>query len=109
MAEERRFRLRVNGKNVQVFTRRSGDWQPNAMQPISDDTDGVGFLDLAMDEPQFYVTPGEWLYDDVATHYSDYLAAHGRTRRDNPESRHHKMTTKRVAAWRVRWDVLRSE
>ena len=79
------------------------------MQPISDDTDGVVLLDLAMDEPQFYVTPGEWLREDVATHYGDYLAAHGGTRRDNPDSRHHKVTTKRVAAWRDRWDVLGSD
>ena len=109
VAEGRRLRLRVNGKIVQVFTRRSGDWQANAIQPISDDTEAVVFLDLAMDEPKFYVTPGKWLRDDVGTHYGDYLAAHGGTRRDNPDSRHHKVTTKRVSAWRNRWDVLGSE
>jgi hypothetical protein len=104
--EERRYRLRVNGKLVQVFTRRAGDWQPNGMQPVADDTEGVIFLDLAADEPEFYVAAGDWLRDDVAKHYGDYVAAHGGTRRDNPESRHHKVTTKRVAQWRDRWDVL---
>lgn len=106
IAEDRRFRLRLNGKLVQVFTRRSGDWQPNALQPIADDTDGVVFLDLAADVPQFYVTSGEWLRDDVEKHHGDYLATHGGIRRDSPASHHHKVTTERVAAWQDRWDVL---
>ena len=109
IAEDRRFRLKLGDKLVQVFTRRSGDWQPNALHPIADDTDGVVFLDLAGDAPQFYVTTGDWLRDDVEKHHGAYLAAHGGTRRDNPASRHHKVTAQRVAAWRDRWDALAAE
>lgn len=107
--EERRYRLRVNGLLVQVFTRRSGDWQTSADQPVAEDTDGVVFLDLGSAEPSFYVTPADWLREDVAKHYRDYLEAHGGTRRDNPESRHHKVTTKRVSQWQDRWDVLATD
>lgn len=106
VAEGRRYRLLVNGHLVQVFTRRAGDWQPNAVQPIAEDTVGVVFVDLAQSEPEFYVTTGDWLRHDVAKHYKRYLAAHGGTRRDNPESQHHKVSTARVAAWRDQWDVL---
>jgi hypothetical protein len=109
LPEERRFRLLVNGKLVHVFTRLAGDWQTNALQPIADDTEGVVFLDLAADEPGFYVTTGDWLRDDVAKPYGNCLATQGDTRRDNPESHHHKVTTKRVADWRARRDVLASE
>jgi hypothetical protein len=74
-----------------------------------DEAEGVVFLDLAVDPPEFYITTGDWVRDDVAKHYADYLATHGGTRRDNPGSRHHKVTTQRVAQWRDRWDLLATE
>ena len=106
--EERRYRLVVDGKLVQVFTRRSGDWQlTDATQPLVPDTDAVVFVDFSVEPTQFYPVPAAWFREDVAKRYAAHLARVG-TRPRNPDSRHHAVHTEHVAQWRGRWeDALR--
>jgi len=106
--EERRYRLVVDSKLVQVFSRRSGDWQLNdATQPLVHDTDAVVFVDFSDEPTQFYPVPAAWFREDVAKRYAAHLARVG-TRPRNPDSRHHAVHTEHVAQWRGRWeDALR--
>jgi hypothetical protein len=106
--EERRYRLVVDGKLVQVFSRRSGDWQlTDATQPLVPDTDAVVFVDFSVEPTQFYPVPAAWFREDVAKRYAAHLARVG-TRPRNPDSRHHAVHTEHVAQWRGRWeDALR--
>lgn len=106
--EERRYRLVVDGKLVQVFSRRSGDWQlTDATQPLVPDTDAVVFVDFSVELTQFYPVPAAWFREDVAKRYAAHLDRVG-TRPRNPDSRHHAVHTEHVAQWRGRWeDALR--
>ena len=106
--EERRYRLVVDGKLVQVFSRRSGDWQlTDATQPLVPETDAVVFVDFSVEPTQFYPVPAAWFREDVAKRYAAHLARVG-TRPRNPDSRHHAVHTEHVAQWRGRWeDALR--
>ena len=106
--EERRYRLVVDGKLVQVFSRRSGDWQlTDATQPLVPDTDAVVFVDFSVEPTQFYPVPAAWFREDVAKRYAAHLARVG-TRPRNPDSRHHAVHTEHVVQWRGRWeDALR--
>lgn len=105
--EERRYRLVVDGKLVQVFSRRRGDWQlTDATRPLSPDTDAVVFVDFSIVPTDFYPVLADWFRRDVADRYAAHLEQVG-TRPRNPNSRHYAVRTKHVAPWRGRWDVLR--
>lgn len=107
-SEGRRYRLRVSrdAAPVQVFSRRRGDWQLGAEQPLASDTEAVVFVDLADSPTEFYVVPAEQVRDDVRKRYDEYLERVG-TRPNNPDSRHYAVRTSHVARWHSGWNVLR--
>lgn len=106
-SEERRYRLVVDGKLVQVLSRRSGGWQlADVTQPLAPGTDVVVFVDFAVVPTQFYPVPAAWFRKDVADRYAAHLDRVV-TRPRNPNSPHHAVLTEHVAQWRGRWDVLR--
>jgi hypothetical protein len=41
-----------------VFSRRSGDWQVDAKQPLAPDREAVVFVDFAVSPPEFLVQRG---------------------------------------------------
>jgi hypothetical protein len=77
--EGRRYRLNVHRKLVQVFSKRSTEWQlADALSPLLSNTVAVVFVDFAGKEPQYYVMPGHWLKADVARRYRAELARRAR-------------------------------
>ncbi|WP_158841174.1 hypothetical protein [Saccharothrix deserti] len=104
--EPRRYRLKVGGLLVQVFGRRSGDWQiTDAYKPLSPDTNAVVFVDLEGEEPAYYPVPGDWFRDNVEKRYAEYMAV-VKARPRNPDTRHHAVKDSHVVRWEGRWDVL---
>ncbi len=106
-SEGRRYRIRVgrDATPVQVFSRRSGDWQLDAEQPLVSDTEAVVFVDFASSPPEFYVVPATEVRDDVRKRYEEFLERVG-TRPNNPASRHYALRTSHIARWRSQWGVL---
>lgn len=106
-SEGRRYRIRVgrDAAPVQVFSRRSGDWQLDAQHPLASDTEAVVFVDFAVSPPEFYVVPAKEVRDDVRKRYEDFLERVG-TRPNNPDSRHYAVRTSHVARWHSQWKVL---
>lgn len=103
LTEPRRYRLKVGGALVQVFGKRSGEWQlSDALKPLSPDTDAVVFVDLESEQPEFYPVPGNWFRQDVDKRHTEYLARVGR--RPNPGSRHYVVSPSHVIRWGDKWD-----
>ncbi|MEC3979047.1 hypothetical protein [Amycolatopsis sp. H20-H5] len=64
--EERRYRLRLNGKLAQVISRRTGEWQiTDATRPLLHDTELLVLVDFIPTAPEFYVAPADWFLVDV--------------------------------------------
>lgn len=106
-SEGRRYRIRVgrDATPVQVFSRRSGDWQLDAKQPLVADTEAVVFVDFASSQPEFYVVPAAEVRDDVRKRYEAFLERVG-TRPNNPTSRHYALLLSHIARWHSHWQVL---
>jgi hypothetical protein len=106
----RQTRLKVDGKTVQVSSRRrpGSPWQFSAGHPVVDDADAVIFVDLTGDAPDFYIAPGVWVRDDVKKHFAAWLESKGGERPRNPESDHAGVELGRIRQWHRRWDVLAS-
>lgn len=104
--EERRYRLQVGGRLVQVTARRTGEWQvTDATRPLASDTDILILVDFIPDAPEFYPIPADWFRRDVAERYAAFMQRVG-IRPRNPDSKHHGVHTADVAQWHDRWDVL---
>jgi hypothetical protein len=104
--EERRYRLRVDGKLVQVISRRTGDWQvTDVHHPLLPDTDAVILADFIPASPEFYVVPADPFRQGVTERHAEFMAR-VRQRPKNPDSRHHRVRTIDVAQWLGCWDVL---
>ena len=96
---------------IQVKSKTSGDWQTSIKRGrawAEDPGDGRYWVlvDLGPDRPRYFVVPAWWIENDIYIAHQDYLARHGGERAVNPDSTHHRITTKRVAVWEDRWDVL---
>ncbi|SFR05186.1 hypothetical protein SAMN04488564_102714 [Lentzea waywayandensis] len=105
-SEPRRYRLKVGGRLVQVFGKRSDEWQlSDALKPLAPDTDAVVFVDLEGEHPEFYPVPADWFRHDVERRYTEYLARVG-TRPKNPDSRHYAVPPSHVVRWWDKWDVF---
>ena len=113
----RSHRLRVrntragNPLQIAVRSRTAGTWQTQASlgTPASTDRPDDAFwvlVDLGASPYEFYVIPEWWMLDDIYAHHERYLAAHGGTRAQSPNSDHHAIPTSRVRQWRDRWDLL---
>lgn len=107
--EGRRYRVRVgrSAMPVQVFSRRSGDWQLDIKNPLAPDTQAVVLVDFSEAPTGFYIVPADQLRDDVRTRYEEYVGRSGGSRPKNPDSRHHALRTSHVTQWYGRWDVLK--
>lgn len=97
---------------IQVKTKRGGRvWQTSTTkgQPraVEDVTDRFWVLvDLAVEDPEYYVVPEWWMQNDIYTAHHQYLKQHGGQRAKSPDSTHHAITIARVQEWRDRWDLL---
>jgi hypothetical protein len=108
-AEDRRYRLRVNGKLTQVFSRRQGDWQiTDGRHPLAPDTELVVLVDFVPRDPEFYVMTADWFTQDVTGRHAAFLADPN-TKRRNPDSHHHNIRTDHVRDRRGSWDVVLAE
>jgi hypothetical protein len=107
--EGRRYRVRVgrSAALVQVFSRRSGDWQLDIKNPLAPDTQAAVFVDFARSPAEFYIVPADELRDDVRMRYEEYVGRSGGGRPKNSGSRHHAVRTSHVTQWYGRWDVLK--
>ena len=100
-----RARITVGGKPIEITSRRSGDWQTNIAQPLLDDTVAAILVDFASEVPAFYIVPAPWFKEKVSHGHAEFMA--GRDKRpQNPESKHHRVTTNDVAKWLGCWDIL---
>lgn len=74
--QDRRCRLNVYGKLVQMFSKRSTEWQlTGAPSPLVSNAVAVVFVDFAGKEPRYYVVPAQTLKEDVDRRYKADLAA----------------------------------
>jgi hypothetical protein len=104
--EVRRYRLLVNGVFVQVQAQRAGAWQSDVAHPLADDTQGVIFVDLSGELPDFYIAPADWVRSDIAHQHKAFMDRVGGTRPRNPASTHHAIDVSRIAKWHLNWNVL---
>jgi hypothetical protein len=106
-----RTRLSVDGRTVQVLSRRQpgSPWQVKVNAPVVHDAHAVIFVDLTGETPDFYVAPAEWVEHDVQRHYEAWLASVGGERPLNPSSDHTTVAVERIRQWHRRWDVLTPE
>jgi hypothetical protein len=119
--EERRgnrHRLRVRSPDgsrsvcLLVKTRRSGTWQTSEREgdpdPIPPPTPTFWvFVDLAGGAPEFYVVPDEWMRKDIYENHQAYLARHGGSRAESPDSTHHAIALNRIRQWKDGWEGFR--
>ncbi|GAB3420134.1 hypothetical protein GCM10027569_48030 [Flindersiella endophytica] len=106
--EGRRYRLRVNGRLVQVMSQRAGDWQvTDFKRPFADDTTAVILVDLGNDVPDFYVAAADWLSADIERRHNVWLDTKpNRQRPRTPASTHFAIRHDYVRHCRQRWDLL---
>lgn len=96
--------IQVKTKSQDGFAWHARSSFGEAMEPrASEDTFWVL---VCLEGPDFYVVPESWLKNDIYEKHQAYLAKHGGTRKVNPKSDHHGISTRRVERWRDRWDVL---
>lgn len=107
----RQTRLTVDGKTVQVSSRRlpGSPWQLSASHPVVEDAIAVIFVDLTGTEPDFYVAPAEWVREEVTEHFQNWLQSKGGTRPRNPGSDHTGIDLDRIKHWHRQWTVLAPE
>lgn len=97
---------------IQVKTKRGGTtWQTSitrGRQREEEDSPARFWIlvDLAGDDPDYYIIPEWWMQNDIFTAHQKYLDEHGGQRAKNPDSTHHAVTIARVDQWRDRWDLL---
>jgi hypothetical protein len=104
--EGRRYRLKVHGKLVQVFSKRSTEWQlTGAPSPLVSSTVAVVLVDFAAKEPQYYVVPAQTLKEDVDRRYQADLARKGE-RAPIVGSRHYLVKPEHLEQWLGEWSVL---
>lgn len=103
-----RTRLSVDGRIVQVLSRRQQDspWQTSTVRPTVNDADVVIFVDLSTERPDYYLAPASWVRQDVETRHAEWLASVGGTRPRNPDSEHTAIPLESIERWHHRWDVL---
>jgi hypothetical protein len=106
-----RTRLKVDGRVVQVLSRRrrGSPWQANVNRPVTEDAEAVVFVDLTGEVPDFYLAPASWVEEDVRAHHERWLAGVGGERPRNPDSEHTAISVERIECWHRRWDVLDGE
>ncbi|KJK35948.1 hypothetical protein UK23_42530 [Lentzea aerocolonigenes] len=104
--EGRRYRLNVYGKLVQVFSKRSTEWQlTGAPSPLVSNTVAVVFVDFAGKEPEFYVVPARTLKEDVDRRYQADLVRKGE-RAPIMGSHHYLVKPEHLEQWQGKWSVL---
>lgn len=97
---------------IQVKTKRGGRvWQTSTTKGTQREQvrhpDRFWVLvDLALDDPEYYVVPEWWMQNDIYNAHQEYLKEHGGQRARTPDSTHHAITVARVEQWRDRWDLL---
>jgi hypothetical protein len=103
-----RTRLSVNGRIVQVLSRRQpgSPWQANAHRPTVEDAEAVIFVDLTEETPEYYLAPASWVQQDIRSHHEAWLASVGGRRPRNPDSDHTAIPMQRLRQWYQRWDLL---
>ena len=103
-----RTRLSVDGRTVQVLSRRQAGppWQAKVSAPTVENAHAVIFVDLTGETPDFYLAPADWVDRDVRQHHDAWLASVGGERPRNPASDHTVITVERIGQWHQRWDVL---
>ncbi|GAB3861672.1 hypothetical protein GCM10027610_104560 [Dactylosporangium cerinum] len=106
-----RTRLTVDGRTVQVLSRRQhgSPWQANVSTPTVEDAHAVIFVDLTGETPDYFVAPALWVQQDVRMHHEAWLARVGGTRPRNPTSDHTAIPVDRIQQWHRRWDVLAAD
>lgn len=102
-----RTRLTINGKVVQVLSRRKGGaWQTDRKPPIIEDAAVVIFVDFAPDTPAFYVVPAKQAQDGIEARQQQLKDRHGGERPRNPDTNHAEIKLEHVHQWCDRWDLL---
>jgi len=100
--------------SIQVKTRTTGTWHTSTSRGAlrSEDPAEMRFwvlVDIGKDPelpPGYWVVPEWWMVNHVYVEFQRGLQRHGGQRPVNPESTHFGITTKHVAEWRDRWDLL---
>jgi Holliday junction resolvase-like predicted endonuclease len=97
--------------SIQVKTKTAGTWQTSikyakAQQEPAEVTKFWIFVDLAKEDPAYYVVPGWWIENDIDEAHKAYLKAHGGKRAKSNDSTHHAIPPKRIEQWLDRWDIL---
>lgn len=104
--------LTVNGGDcwLRVKTKTSGDWQYTLnyreREAVTKSPPRYWVLvDLGQsDQPVFYIIADQTMRHNIAEAHEAYLQGHAGTRPVNPHSKHHKITEKRFADWKAKWD-----
>jgi hypothetical protein len=106
-----RTRLAVDGRTVQVLSRRQpgSPWQANVNTPTVEGAHAVIFVDLTGEMPDYFIAPAAWVEQDVSVHHAAWLASVGGSRPRNPTSDHTAISVDRIQQWHRRWDVLAAD
>lgn len=97
---------------IQVKTKRGGRvWQTRTTRGMPREREQAPtrfwvLVDLAVEDPEYYVVPEWWMQNDIHAAHQEYLEAAGGQRAKNPASTHHAIGPSRVEQWRDRWDLL---
>jgi hypothetical protein len=102
--------------HIQVKSKHSRTWQTSIVgaeemvepsDPLAETVFWV-FVDLGnLDAPpRYWIVPSWWIRNNIYQTHNAYLARHGGTRARNPNSKHHAIDERRVAAWEAKWEVL---
>ncbi|MDQ3907610.1 MAG: hypothetical protein M3268_04620 [Acidobacteriota bacterium] len=102
---------------IQVKTKRSGpSWHSSIvdctpMEEPANPLDEKKFwvlVDLGGPNsmPRYWIVPDWWMRNDIYTVHQAYLSKHGGRRARNPDSKHHAIEEKGLAAWQDKWDIL---
>lgn len=99
---------------IQVKTKRSGTWQTSTRagiprEAVPEELRFWIFVDLRKnpeESPGFYIVPEWWVQNNIYEAHQKYLAKHGGTRSQSPDSTHHAIPRSRILEWKDRWDLL---
>ena len=102
---------------IQVKTKKGGlSWHASivdcmAMEEPPNPLDVIKFwvfVDLGAYNaaPRYWIVPDWWMRDDIHAAHQEYLSRHGGRRARNPDSTHHSIEEKRLAAWQGTWEIL---
>jgi len=99
---------------IQVKTSSAGGWQTSTKrglhreEPSEEETTFWVFVELRKNvaPPEFYIVPEWWIQNDIYESHKEYLDKHGGVRPNAPQSTHHKIDGRRIAAWHDKWELL---